>query len=101
MNLTILDRVVLARMLPQEGSIEEIRTCMAIANKIELSPEEQATWIDQHGGLVANCDHAVSVVSIEFCVNETSLIEATLRTYDAGKKINPHMLHLVGLFLEQ
>jgi hypothetical protein len=101
-NLTILDRIVLARALPPEGSIVEVRTCLAIAKKIELDETETERWIDKtSGNPKIGCDKEETAESFEFSPEENALIVNVLNSLDKNHRINQHMLGLVAIFLEQ
>jgi hypothetical protein len=102
MNLTILDRIVLARILPPEGSVAEVRTCLAIAQKIELDEGETERWIDKPSrNPKIGCDQPETAKRFEFSDEENLLVAAVLKNLDQQRKINQHMLGLVAAFLEK
>jgi hypothetical protein len=100
-SLTILDRVVLARILPPEGSIVEVRTCLEIAEKVELSGQERTQWIDpQTGNPKLGCEDAKTARNFNFADAEHAVIAERLKWLDQNHRINQHMLGLVAAFLE-
>ena len=100
-SLTILDRVMLCKILPTEGSIADMRTYLAIAKMCELTADEQSQWIDKKsGGIKLGCDEPATVKDFEFSDDQNNVVVERLKLLDQSHHINQHMLGLVAVFLE-
>lgn len=88
MLLTVMDRLVVLNVLPQEGDIITVRTLHELHQKLGFSQEEQeACGLKDNGGSVTFDDTAVEEKEIEIGSKELVLIVEALQSLDAQKKL--------------
>lgn len=101
MQLTLLDRLVIRNILPNEGNIKSLIIIKDIVKKVELSQDEVKKFdlqTNEKGHLTWNKEGINASFETEFTELETNEIKLCLIKLDRENKINVDMLNIVRLF---
>lgn len=96
MKLSVLNRLNLARLFPQEGGILQQLAIKDIAKKIEFSPEEiKNIGLKQVGNNITwNPTKTGLEIEITFSESELSILKQQVEKMDKEEKITQDMLDL-------
>jgi len=108
MKLTLMDRLMLANLLPPEGDLRTMRVIHELRMAVGLSAEEIEAWeiktsITQgpDGKDISQTtwnDEKVEEVEVDVAGEKTALIVEALKKLDAEKKIGPQHFGLCDKF---
>ncbi len=101
MKLKLIDRIMLANILPTEGNIKTLVCAKDIRKKVDFTQDEVKKYeIDsaENGGIKWNLEGAATEFDIEFTELETMEIVKTLKKLDKENKLSIQLMPLVDLF---
>ena len=94
--LSVLDRVLLPQLLPQQGGKIEMILCDSIARKIEFSPQEISDFgLKDDNGYVSWNKETIRDVEYEFTPEQIEVLKNASKKTDENRLINRQNLTLI------
>ena len=96
LKLSVLDRLLLPQLLPQQGGKYEMKIANSIATKVDLTKQELLDFElkDNNGRIFWNPEKAVDV-DFEFPAIEVEMLKTASKQADENRTISPQNLALI------
>lgn len=103
MQLTVLERLMIPAILPQQGGIVELRAAQEVAEAVQLTPAEIAEWEvrDEDGGVVKWNTKKAAEVAIELSPAAATLLRKELVAKEASKTLEQAHVSLYTKLVEE
>jgi hypothetical protein len=100
MKINLLEKIILAVILPNEGNIKTLTVVRDLKKKLQLSQDDIKKYgINQDGTIInINKKGECKFYDIKFTEMETNEIKICLKKLDSENKLSIEMLNLVNIF---
>ncbi len=101
MKITLLEKIMIANILPSEGNIKTLTIVKDLKNKVQLTQKDIkdfAIIVNDKGSISWNEKGAKAKFEINFTELELNEVKLALQKLDKEKKITVDLMSLIDLF---